>query len=86
MNTARWKQMVEKEYDKWLDGPQERGWLSIPETLLARQHAAMVRLVKKIRDTPSPNSYANANTYTAWHQEVCDKILAELATQGRGKK
>ena len=54
--------------------------------LLARQHRAMVRLVQNVRNTPNPNSYADANTYTAWHQEVCDKILAALGKRKGGKK
>jgi len=84
MNTARWKQMVAKEYDKWLDGPQERGWLSIPETLLARQHAAMVRKVKRL-DRYSQGVHIMLGNPDGEFILRSD-ILAALKAQGRKKK
>ena len=29
MANKRWDTQIEKEYQKWLKGPQENGWLSI---------------------------------------------------------
>ncbi len=48
----RFERMVEKEYKKWVNGPQEAGWFSIPLKLLRRQHRAYVRMVKNMPRVP----------------------------------
>ena len=60
-------------------------WEDVAEKILQRHHDKVRRMVVRVRDTPNPHSAANANEYAAWHQEVCDKILARLdAMAGKG--
>jgi len=77
MKNARWEKMVEREFRKWLNDPQGPGWLSIPNKLLARQHAAFVRAVKKLQNDYDGDFQA--------YRTACDDLLAALATQGRNK-
>ena len=78
MNTARWKQMVGKLTYKGVITEAEA------VTLLARQHAAMVRKVKKL-DRYSQGTYIMLGNPDGEFILLRD-LLAALATQGRKKK
>lgn len=45
----RFERMVEAEFQKWLKGSQNDGWISIPLNLLRKEHKAIVRMVQKER-------------------------------------
>jgi len=82
MTTARWKQMVEKEQC----GQKGRFFLFPDQAvkLLARQHEAMVRKVKKL-DRYSQGTYIMLGNPDGEFILRRD-LLAALATQGRKKK
>lgn len=67
----RIERIVRKEYEKWINGPQEKGWLSIADKLLRREHAWMRRMVRKVWDWQAEQL---ADT-----DDVCSVILHQLA-------
>ena len=66
----RFERKVEKEYQKWLKGPQVDGWLSIPLTLLRKEHAWVVRIIKK--------EFRRSTTYYRSPAMVLEEILDQL--------
>ena len=76
--------MVEKEYQKWLNGDMsQRGWLQVAERCLAKEHAAMVRLVKQVKgaDVPGMEDFNEALGY----DRACHAMLAALARRKAGR-
>ena len=79
----RISRMVEKEYHKWLEGPQEKGWLSIAENLLRREHRWMVQLLNACyRDTDDPSQEIDGR-YIAGHKSAYRYILTKLKERAK---
>lgn len=85
---TRFARAVEKEYQKWLRGPQEKGWLSIAEIHLQREHAAVVRKVKAMRNQGKKRTEYQSNrevrcAVISAYTLACDDLLAWLHERGR---
>lgn len=90
--TERWVKMVEK-----VERPDDCGVPVVSSSevvkLLARQHRAMVRMVKKeatesvlrIRDAERRGDDRNV-LIAEGHRQMCAAILAALAKQGKGSR
>ena len=80
MKGERWEKIVEKvAIDGWSGDAYAVG-VQDAVKLLRRQHAAMVRMVKKIRDRATVSQFLIASQCTAY-REACDDILAALAKE-----
>lgn len=76
--TKRWVMMVKQS--KIDQEPSVEKVNAMVVKLLARQHRAMVRKVKRLRKSQKfPPIMQNS-----WYQAACDDILAALAKQGGG--
>jgi len=89
MSTARWAKMVQK-----VERPDDWGVPVVSSsdvvTLLARQHAAMVRLVKKIKaeNIALYEQETDTRLIDCWRSRIAglNDVLSALAKQGRKKK
>lgn len=83
--TERWVKMVKRS--KIGQEPSVDKANAMVVTLLARQHRAFVRMVKKLHDQVDnsiPHSNSEADEQVGY-MRACQNILAALAKQGGGK-
>ena len=82
----RFERQMEKAFSRWVNGPQEEGWLTEFIKEMRREHRATVRMVKAYKELCRPHDSDRCVEYLeAWHhiENTCDDILARLKARAR---
>ena len=82
----RFERQMEKAFQRWVNGPQEEGWLTEFTKEFRREHLAVVRMVKAYKELCRPHDTDRCVEWqVAWHyiENTCDDILARLEARAR---
>lgn len=70
--------LVEKEYQRWLKGPQMAGWLEVAERCVLKEQARMRRILVKHRASIGLGDSPFESPFERGQIRACHDLIAKL--------
>lgn len=70
------EEAVEREYQKWLKGPQENGRISVANAVLRAHHKKVVRMVKRVSEAYATGDLLEPSAAENLRNDILAKLKA----------
>ena len=78
-------ELIEKEFRKWLKGPEWESWLKAATNTLKRERGDIKKLVQQIHDHATADKFVTAARCEGYRQ-ACTDILKAMAQRVKERK